>query len=93
MDELSKVAPAFIEMTQQIVWCSAATVDTKGRPRSRILHPIWEWDGGGTGRLDRHQPNPDQARPPESQPVYITELLDSIARYLCCRMPSGLGFR
>jgi pyridoxine/pyridoxamine 5'-phosphate oxidase len=27
------------------VWCSAATVDAHGRPRSRILHPIWEWDG------------------------------------------------
>lgn len=43
--ELSEVAPAFIEMAHQIVWCSAASVDSKGRPRSRILHPIWQWDG------------------------------------------------
>lgn len=21
------------------------TVDTDGRPRSRVLHPYWEWDG------------------------------------------------
>jgi len=20
-------------------------VDTQGRPRTRILHPIWQWDG------------------------------------------------
>lgn len=43
--QLSAVAPAFVEMAHQIVWCSVATVDTLGRPRSRVLHPIWEWDG------------------------------------------------
>ena len=45
MSELAAVAPAFIEMAHRIVWCSAATVDAEGRPRSRVLHPIWEWDG------------------------------------------------
>jgi hypothetical protein len=45
MTDLNVVAPAFIEMAHNIVWCSAATVDTHGRPRSRILHPYWEWDG------------------------------------------------
>lgn len=42
---LAEIAPSFIEMAHQIVWCTAATVDAKGRPRSRVLHPIWEWDG------------------------------------------------
>lgn len=46
MNPLSQVAPAFVKMAHQIVWCSAATVDEEGRPRSRILHPIWDWDGG-----------------------------------------------
>lgn len=45
MNELTQVAPAFVAMAHQIVWCSAATVDAHGRPRSRILHPIWQWDG------------------------------------------------
>ena len=45
MTDLATVAPAFVEMAHRIVWCSAATVDTKGRPRSRVLHPFWEWDG------------------------------------------------
>ena len=45
MNKLTKVAPAFVEMAHRIVWCSAATVDPQGRPRSRILHPIWQWDG------------------------------------------------
>jgi len=46
MEDLAEVAPAFVKMAHQIVWCSAATVDTQGRPRSRIFHPIWQWDGG-----------------------------------------------
>jgi hypothetical protein len=45
MTELGQVAPVFVEMAHRIVWCSAATVDARGRPRSRILHPIWQWDG------------------------------------------------
>ena len=45
MPPLADVAPAFVEMAHQIVWCAAATVDGEGRPRSRVLHPIWEWDG------------------------------------------------
>jgi hypothetical protein len=45
MNELKKIAPAFVEMAHKIVWASAATVDGKGRPRSRVLHPIWQWDG------------------------------------------------
>ena len=45
MNPLADVAPAFVEMAHRIVWCSAATVDRAGRPRTRVLHPIWEWDG------------------------------------------------
>jgi hypothetical protein len=44
MTALADVAPAFIAMAHRIVWATVATVDTHGRPRSRILHPIWEWD-------------------------------------------------
>ncbi len=45
MNKLAETAPAFVEMAHQIVWCSVATVDVNGRPRSRVLHPIWQWDG------------------------------------------------
>jgi len=43
--KLTTIAPAFVEMAHQIVWCAAATTGTDGRPRTRVLHPIWEWDG------------------------------------------------
>jgi hypothetical protein len=45
MQPLATVAPAFVAIAHRIVWCSVATVDPHGRPRSRVLHPYWEWDG------------------------------------------------
>jgi hypothetical protein len=45
MDDLSRVAPAFVDMAHRIVWATVATVDADNRPRGRILHPLWEWDG------------------------------------------------
>jgi len=42
---LEQIAPAFVAMAHSIVWASVATVDADSKPRSRILHPIWEWDG------------------------------------------------
>ena len=46
MNSLAETAPAFVAMAHAIVWCGVATVDAKGRPRSRVLHPIWQWEGG-----------------------------------------------
>ncbi|NBC22680.1 MAG: pyridoxamine 5'-phosphate oxidase family protein [Gammaproteobacteria bacterium] len=45
MNTLEETAPAFVEMAHRIVWCSAASVDRHNRPRSRVLHPLWHWDG------------------------------------------------
>jgi hypothetical protein len=45
MTDLAQTAPAFVEMAHTIVWATVATVDRAGRPRSRILHPYWTWDG------------------------------------------------
>lgn len=45
MSDLATTAPAFVEMAHRIVWCTAATVGADGHARSRVLHPIWEFDG------------------------------------------------
>jgi hypothetical protein len=42
------IEDGFIERVHAVVWCTAATVDTRNRPRSRVWHPIWE---GKTGRI------------------------------------------
>lgn len=45
----------FIERVHSVVWCVAATVDTRGRPRTRILHPYWE---GNTGWVTTRHNSP-----------------------------------
>ena len=36
------IQPELESRVRRIVWCTVATVNTKGRPRVRILHPVWE---------------------------------------------------
>lgn len=46
------IAEEFQARVSRIVWCTVATVDARGRPRSRILHPVWDGPTGwiATGR-------------------------------------------
>jgi general stress protein 26 len=37
-----ELASDFLRFTAEIVWCSLTTVGSDGRPRARMLHPIWE---------------------------------------------------
>lgn len=41
-----EIQDEFASRVSRIVWCTVTTVDPKGRPRARILHPMWE---GSTG--------------------------------------------
>jgi hypothetical protein len=43
--ELATVAPAFVDIAHRIVWATVATTTPHGRPATRVLHPIWDWDG------------------------------------------------
>ena len=46
VSSFAEIEAEFHKRVARIVWCSVATVDRQGRPRTRILHPIWE---GATG--------------------------------------------
>ena len=48
----SEIEDEFIRRVHTMVWCNVATVDHLQRPRSRILHPIWE---GATGWIATHR--------------------------------------
>jgi general stress protein 26 len=42
----------FLAVTDEIVWCTLATVDRHGRPRSRVMHVAWVVeDGRPVGRI------------------------------------------
>jgi hypothetical protein len=58
MHDLATVAPVFVEMAHRIVWATVASVDAEGRPRSRILHPYWEWDGTTLSGIVATSPTP-----------------------------------
>ena len=45
MSTFDATADAFVDMAHRIVWATVATVDGRGRPRSRILHPYWRREG------------------------------------------------
>ena len=42
MTDFAELEPEFTRRVSRIVWCSVATIDRAGNPRTRILHPIWE---------------------------------------------------
>ena len=33
------------DIVEATVWATVTTVDAAGRPRSRLMHPVWSWDG------------------------------------------------
>jgi hypothetical protein len=40
--DYSQIHEELLRRAMKYVWCSVATVDRTGRPRNRVLHPIWE---------------------------------------------------
>ncbi|MET7718944.1 pyridoxamine 5'-phosphate oxidase family protein [Streptomyces sp. NPDC005407] len=46
VESFSEIEDKFVEYIQGIVYCTMITVDKKGRPRARVLLPIWEVDDG-----------------------------------------------
>lgn len=42
VSSFSEIEQEFTERVHRMVWCSVATLDTNDRPRSRIMHTIWE---------------------------------------------------
>jgi hypothetical protein len=61
-DDLARIAPRFVEMAHRIVWCVAATADRSGEVRTRVLHPLWEWDGSVLRGWILTSPNSPKAR-------------------------------
>jgi hypothetical protein len=42
IQRFEEIQDEFMARVQKSVYCNVATVDTKGRPRSRIMHLIWD---------------------------------------------------
>lgn len=57
--DFAEIEAAFLTRVQAVVWCSAATIDRHGRPRTRIVHPIWE---GAMGWITTRRRSPKVAQ-------------------------------
>jgi uncharacterized pyridoxamine 5'-phosphate oxidase family protein len=40
--QFDDIQTEFMDRAQQAVYCNVATVDLKNRPRSRVMHVVWE---------------------------------------------------
>lgn len=79
----AEIETEFIQRVHSMVWCSMATLDTKNRLRSRILHPLWE---GATGWASA-RPNSLKARHVAHCSYVSLAYISDIARpvYVDCR--------
>ncbi|RDI44649.1 pyridoxamine 5'-phosphate oxidase family protein [Nocardia mexicana] len=67
--DFAEISEDFLRFTSEIIWCTVTTVDGDGRPRSRILHPIWELiDGRPVGWIAT-APSPIKSRHLAAHPV------------------------
>ncbi|MFN8377771.1 MAG: pyridoxamine 5'-phosphate oxidase family protein [Anaerolineae bacterium] len=66
----------FVRRAHTAVWCSMATVDAQGRPRSRVIHPIWDSDGktGYIGTFRDSYKGQHLAKNPNVSLAYIADL-------------------
>ncbi|HLY25767.1 MAG TPA: pyridoxamine 5'-phosphate oxidase family protein [Aggregatilineales bacterium] len=63
----------FMHRAQKAVYCNVATVDRKGRPRSRVMHVIWEGPMGWVITWPESHKAKHLANNPYVSLAYVTE--------------------
>jgi general stress protein 26 len=78
IDDFAEIEPEFRKRVDRMVWCNVATIDTRNRPSSRILHPVWE---GRTGWIGTHRDSTKVmhlARNPHVSLAYVTDIMQPV---------------
>jgi general stress protein 26 len=78
IQNFSDIEQEFIERVHTMVWCNVATVDTQGRPRSRILHPIWEGATGWIGTQRHSLKSRHLAQTPYISLAYVSNVMGPV---------------
>lgn len=79
----SEIEEEFIARVHTMVWCSMATLDTRNRLRSRILHPIWEGAIGWASARPHSLKAKHIAHNPYVSLAYITDIAKPV--YADCK--------
>jgi hypothetical protein len=58
-----------VDVAHAVVWATVTTVGPNGRPRSRVMHPIWLADAGAIEGLVLTRPTPLKQRHLTAHPV------------------------
>jgi len=83
VSSFAEIEEEFIARVHSVIWCNMATVDRQGRPRSRIVHPIWDGAvGWSTSRRDAHKAL-HIANNPYVSLAYVKDLAKPV--YVDCR--------
>ncbi|RIK40361.1 MAG: pyridoxamine 5'-phosphate oxidase [Chloroflexi bacterium] len=76
--QFAEIEEEFIQRVHTMIWCNVATVDHKQRPRSRILHPIWEGSTGWIGTHRNSYKSKDLEHNPYVSLAYITDIMKPV---------------
>jgi hypothetical protein len=88
LDEIVALARPIVE---RVVWCTVATNSPGAEPRTRLMHPVWWWDGAAPVALVSARRTPVKVRdlaanPSVScfywDPAHDTVAIDATAAWL-----------
>jgi uncharacterized pyridoxamine 5'-phosphate oxidase family protein len=77
-DDFAAFEPAFRERVDRMIWCAVATVDTQGRPSTRLLHPNWEGRRGWIGTHKRSSKRLHLAKNPYVSLAYVSDVVHPV---------------
>lgn len=83
VQRLEELIDEFVERAHTMVWCNVATIDTRGRVQSRILHPIWDGPVGYIGSRSASPKMRQIATSPWLSLAYVSDIVKPV--YAECR--------
>ena len=79
----AEIEAEFVARAHRTVWCAAATVDARGRPTTRLLHPLWEGPTAWVTTLRGSPKAAHLARTPYVSLAYVADVWHPV--YADCR--------
>lgn len=80
--DFGEISEEFHARVRKMIWCNMATVDAKGRPRSRIVHPVWDGLSGYAVSRPESFKAKHLARSPWVSLAYVADLAQPL--YVDC---------
>jgi len=74
IESLTDIFDEFVARAHGMVWCNLATLDGRGRPRSRVVHPIWDGATGWVGTVRDTPKTREIARDPHVSLAYVADV-------------------